>query len=52
MNHNKLLINPLIMKNENYDSKSSSENENYPQTKKTLLTQFTDCFRNFIDNAE
>lgn len=52
MNHNKLLINPLIMKNENYDSKSCSENENYSQTKKTLLTQFIDWFRNFIDNAE
>ena len=49
---NKLLVNPLIMKKENYDSKSSRKNENFPQTKKTLLTQFIDWFRDFIDNAE
>ncbi len=47
-----MLVNPLIMKKENYDSKSSRKNENFPQTKKTLLTQFIDWFRDFIDNAE
>ncbi len=40
------------MKKEKEKFKKKCKNNHYSQTKKRILTQFINWFRNFIDNAE
>ena len=40
------------MKKEKAKFKKKSKKNQYSQTKKKILTQFVNWFRNFIDNAE